>query len=499
MSLNFFYINLYPVLIELFLGLIVCFCLIFGASYSNSNFFHFPLAAKCIRFFVLQGLFLSFILLLNSVPFYFSFWNKLLLCDSFAFYGKFLIFFFSISWMLIWQTNLKILNFEFWILILLSIIALNLLIQANDLLSIYLFIEFLSLTFYILTSINRNSEFSTESGLKYFILGAFASSLLLFGFTLIYNFTGLTNLPDLLIFFTGYSPNYFLTLDKGLFLAIICVLTAILFKLGAAPFHLWVPDVYEGAPTIITSFFAILPKITILILLIRFVFNSFGDFMYYEIYLYLIMSTFLSSLIGTAGAFLQSKWKRFVAFSSISHLSFFLLNLCVLNTTNLVNLVIYLIIYLIMSSQFFSFFSFFKKFQFPKIISPRFFNSLTFLNITNPLLAICFTLSLFSFAGIPPLAGFFSKFFVFYSAISSQFFFLSISLLGLNCISCFYYINLIKKNYFNDLSTSYLSVMYAPAQNTNLWILSSFSFLILFLDFDFVLLFSNLMCSTFLN
>nr|YP_010620042.1 NADH dehydrogenase subunit 2 [Symphyocladia marchantioides]WAX04055.1 NADH dehydrogenase subunit 2 [Symphyocladia marchantioides] len=503
MILNTFYLSSYPLLVEVFLLLISCFCLLFGSIYHNSSFAQFPILMNSIRFFSLQGLVFSFILLVSTSPLFFTYWNNLLINDSLAFYGKFLILFFAIVWFLIFPILTSILNFEFWILILLSIVALSLLVQAFDLLSIYLLIEFLSLTFYILTSINRDSEFSTESGLKYFILGAFTSSLLLFGFTLLYNFTGLTNLQDFLIFFTNFSlsSDSFDNLNLGFFLSFFFILTALLFKLGAAPFHFWIPDVYEGALNLVTGFFAILPKIAILTLLIRFIFLTFGDYLFSEMYLFLIICTFLSSLIGTFGAFIQTKWKRFIAFSSITHISFFLLNLCSLNSDHLTYLFTYLLIYLIMSSSFFGFFAIFTKFNFPISFTPRFLNSLIFLKFTNQPLAILFTFILFSFAGIPPLAGFFAKFFVLYSGISASLFFLVLSLLLLNCISCFYYINLIRKNYFYSLNFSYLPVINSSAKIETLVVFNILIFLILFfvLEFDSIFLFSNLLRSTFLN
>nr|YP_010620065.1 NADH dehydrogenase subunit 2 [Rhodomelopsis africana]WAX04078.1 NADH dehydrogenase subunit 2 [Rhodomelopsis africana] len=503
MILNFFYLNIYSLLAEFFLVLIVCFAMIFGSFYSNSYFWQFPILSKSIRFFVLQSLIFSFILLTTTSPIFFTYWNDFLINDSLAFYGKFLILFFSIIWFLIFPSIKTILNFEFWILILLSIIALSLLLQAIDLLAIYLLIEFLSLTFYVLTSINRNSEFSTESGLKYFILGAFTSSILLFGFTLLYNFTGLTNLQDLLLFFTGYSSTltYPINLDFGFVLSLFCILTALLFKLGAAPFHFWVPDIYEGALSSITAFFALLPKIAILTLLLRFIFLTFGGYLFTEIYFFLIVCTFLSSLIGTTGALLQTKWKRFIAFSSITHVSFFLINLCSLNSDNLIYLFTYLLIYLLMSSAFFCFFSIFSNFKFPNSFTPRFFDSLIFLNFTSQPLAIIFSIILFSFAGIPPLAGFFAKFFILYSAISSFFYFLVLSLLLLNCISCFYYINLIKKNYFNSIDQIYLPIVNIPARSETLIILNVLVcwLLFLFFDFDIFFLFSNLLRSALLN
>lgn len=501
MTLNTLYINIYPLIGEIFLLSIICVVLVFCSVFSNSITFQLPLLKNCVKFFFIQSLFFSLILLLNTTPIFFIFWNKLLICDGFGFYGKILIILFAIIWFLIFQSDHKILNFEFWILILLSLISLCLLIQSCDLLSIYINLEFLSLSFYILASIKRNSEFSTESGLKYFILGAFSSAFMLFGFTLIYGLTGLTNLQDLTTFFIGYPLSYVNVLDKGLFLSIFFILTSFLFKLGAAPFHYWLPDVYEGATTSVTAFFAILPKLVVLSLLLRFLFMTIGDYMYNEIYLFLLISTLSSSLIGTAGAFLQNKWKRFIAFSSISHVSFFLLNLCSLNLENINYLFFYIIIYLIMSSSFFSFFNSFKFLEFPNFRGSRFFDSLNSLNLMNPSLAIIFTFILFSFAGIPPFAGFFAKFFVLYSAIQSNLFFLVFFILLLNCVGTFYYINLIKKNHFSKTNLIYLPICVPNYSETNSVILGALSIALVFTfaDFNFIFSISNLMLDAFLN
>ena len=206
----------------------------------------------------------------------------------------------------------------------------------------------------------------------------------------------------------------------------------------------------------------------------------------------------MSSLIGTLGAFVQTKWKRFLAFSSISHISFFLLNLCTLNPANLNNLIIYLIIYLVMTSTFFSFFNSEKQVLFPIVINNRFLNSLKFLNSLNPILAFSFTILLFSLVGIPPLSGFFAKFFVLFSAISSKFYFLVFSMLIFNCVSCFYYISLVRKIYFDNFNYIKLPIYYNSNISNSLILGFLLFFLLLnFLDFNFLFLLSNLLCISF--
>jgi len=188
--------------------------------------------------------------------------------------------------------------------VLLSLLAVLLIVQANDLLIVYLSIELQSLIFYILASFKRTSEFSTEAGLKYFILGAFSSALLLFGVSLIYFITGLTNLGDLSKLFTGIIiEDFFVT--TGVLIGLILLLVALFFKLSAAPFHMWSPDVYEGSPTSITAFFSIMPKLSILSLLYRFLIFSFHDFITFW-YNIIIIVVFLSILIGTLSAFSQN-------------------------------------------------------------------------------------------------------------------------------------------------------------------------------------------------
>lgn len=496
MTFNFFFLNIYPFLTEFFLIITISFCLVFFVILTYSTSKYFPILTNSIHFFVFQILIFSLFLIINMTPIFMISWYSFLICDSFTFYSKNLTLFFSSIWFLIFLEDKKILNFEFWILILLGILSILFLFQSNDLLSIYINIEFLSLTFYILASLKRNSEFSTEAGLKYFILGAFSSSLLLFGFTLLYSFTGITNLQDLSIFFN--SGLWFVVntkINTGILLSFFCILSALLFKLGSAPFHYWLPDVYEGSPTVVTAFFAILPKIAILILLIKFVFVVFLDLSYKEIFYFLLFCTLITSLVGTFGAFLQLKWKRFIAFSSISHIGFFLVNLCTLNPTNIVNLTIYLTIYLIMTCSFFSFFSNLKTLKFPNIYSKRFLCSINFLSLINPSLAFAFLILLFSLAGIPPLAGFFSKFFVLFSVISQDFFGIVFFLLFLNCVSCFYYIKLIKLVYFNNFNAIILPIFIIPSK-INIFIFG-FTILILlftFLNLDFIFLLANLMC-----
>jgi len=205
--------------------------------------------------------------------------TKTFINDDLSNYSKMIILLSSIACLVISQNyvvNNRINSFEYYLIILLSILGLLLLVTSYDLLSVYLALELQSLSFYILASFKRNSTFSTEAGLKYFILGAFASGIILFGISLIYGFTGSTNFECLSkLFYSGFSNN--IAGINSVKLGVLFIIVGFLFKLAASPFHVWVPDVYEGSPTSSTAIFAILPKIAILVVLTRLLFVSFSN------------------------------------------------------------------------------------------------------------------------------------------------------------------------------------------------------------------------------
>ena len=253
---NFLY-NVYPILPEIFIILNVCILLIYGVVFDSSPRFGYSLISYNLGYLSLQILIFSLVLCIQQNFFDITSWNGFLISDFFTYNSKCLIIFITISWFLMtfsYTKNERINSFEYWILILFALVAILFIFQAYDLLMIYLGIEFQSLIFYVLASFKRTSEFSTEAGLKYFVLGAFSSAFLLFGSSLIYGLTGLSNLADISKFFTGIPLNeisMFFGMMTGLTLSII----ALLFKLSAAPFHMWAPDVYEGSPTPVLHFF----------------------------------------------------------------------------------------------------------------------------------------------------------------------------------------------------------------------------------------------------
>lgn len=392
-------------------------------------------------------------LLLCSQPIQLSnFFFYSFIIDDFSFFFKIVILFSSFIVVLMSSTFMrktKVYAFENLILILISVSTMMLLVSSYDLLGLYLTIELQSLCFYVLAASKRYSEFSTEAGLKYFLLGAFSSGILLFGFSIIYGFTGMTNFEDL-----GKLSNTHIFTDSQVYLpismivGIIFIAVAFLFKMTAVPFHGWAPDVYEGAPTYITAFFAIVPKIAIIGVFIRFFESSLQGF-FTEWETIFILSSIASLVLGSIAAMAQQKLKRLLAYSSIGHVGFMLIGFCCGTIEGVQALLIYIIVYMIMSCGIFSIALSLhdKKNQFCESI-----HDFRLLGKTNPILAFTFTTILFSMAGIPPLAGFCSKFYLFFASLSSSLYVLAFVGIVTSVISCFYYIRFVRIMYFETAS-----------------------------------------------
>ena len=341
----------------------------------------------------------------------------------------------------------KLVDYEFSQLVLMSIIGMLLLISSRDLIMMYLSVETLSLSLYVLASIRRTGQYSTEAGLKYFILGAVSSGLLLFGSALVYILTGLTE--------WGSINEYIILSDNvGVKLGASLIIMALLFKLAAAPFHVWAPDVYEGSPTIVTSFFAIVPKIAILGVLISLIYGPFIGIFNSTIQPILILSGILSIVVGSITAINQTKIKRLLAYSAIAHIGWILLGLGVGSWLSLQASIIYIMLYIIMSINSFGFVLYYFRGY-----GNNYITELSGLSRKEPVLAMTFSLCLFSIAGIPPLAGFFSKYNILISLIDENFIIVSVFSVILSVIGTFYYIRIIQWIYFNNSSDYILKDM----------------------------------------
>lgn len=389
-----------------------------------------------------------------------------------------LVIFISVDYI----TKKNIISYEYFLIMLLSIIGLFLLISSNNLLSIYISLELMSLSFYLLAAIKRNSEYSTEAAFKYFMLGALASAIMLFSFSYLYGITGITNIEDLsklLLNIQNQSQIEYSILYVNLFLFI----SALLFKLGVAPFHMWLPDVYEGSVTSITSFFAIIPKIIILSVIIKIFLFNFYDFTT-EIQHFLVIFSLISVLIGSITGLAQKKVKRLFAYSTIGHTGYIILALSTNSLEGIHSIYLYIIIYMIMSVVLFSIILNTRTIR--NHIQIKYLNEFVGFSKSNPIIAMTLTIVLFSMAGIPPLAGFFSKFYVFSSAILANYYLASIVIILISVISAVYYIYLIKIIYFDN--TDYWTLTDEYSKSTTIIMSTLTIFIVLFFIYPSYLL-----------
>lgn len=342
----------------------------------------------------------------------------------------------------------SIVQYEYFLLLSLSLLGILTLTQANDLITLYLAIELQSLAFYVLASFKIYSNFSTEAGLKYFILGSFSSGILLFGSSLVYGFTGTTNFTDLqLIFVDSELP---INIYNGLLLGFIFITIGILFKIGVVPFHMWLPDVYEGVPTTITAIFAIVPKIALFALLFRLGTNLFPTnfFFWHQLFIY---TALLSIIVGTLAALYQVKLKKLLAYSAISHVGFLLVSFAGFNSFSIFATFFYLLVYIIISINIFTVLLSLRKYD--NFLKLKKINEIVLLFKSNSLMAVNIAIIMFSIAGIPPLLGFYSKFYIFVSAIKSDLYSVALFVIMLSVIASMYYIRLIKLMFFKRFNS----------------------------------------------
>nr|WVH38022.1 NADH dehydrogenase subunit 2 [Ganoderma leucocontextum] len=340
---------------------------------------------------------------------------------------------------------------EYSLIVLFSTFGASLLVSSADLISMYLSIELQSFGVYILTTLHRDSESATSAGLKYFLLGSLSSCIILLGSGLVYTNTGLTNLESI---YNLISVSENTAILQGLSLGIVLIIVGYLFKVSAAPLHNWAPDVYDDSPTIVTIWITIMPKISILIFLLEIqsqIGNSLITIFSLSLKTLLLISSLLSLLIGTIVGLAQLKIKRLLAYSTISHIGFMLLALAINTEQSIDSFLFYIIQYSITNLNTFLILialgyvlknnsqSILESFQDIKYIT-----ELKGLFFNNPLLSLSLTICLFSMAGVPPLLGFFSKQFVLYSAMQSEYYFIGIIAIIVSVISASYYLKIIK-------------------------------------------------------
>mgnify|MGYP001496628199 FL=1 len=424
-------INLiYP---ELLISISIMFLLMYGVFVKKSTITVYNLSSI--------SLFGSLILMLSfPIDTNWSLFNNSYQIDYLSTFMKILTLLFGIFVLAIskkYILSIKILKIEYPILILSSILGMIVMISSNDLIIFYIGLELQSLALYVLASFNRDNILSSESGVKYFVLSALSSGLLLYGCSLIYGFSGSTNFQ---IISEQIISNSF-----GLTFGIVFILVGLAFKISAVPFHMWAPDVYQGSPTSVTAFFALLPKVAALTVLIRILYVPFLN-MLDQWQLIVVFLSIASMILGSVAAISQKNLKRLIAYSSISHMGYALAGISTGTNQGIQSSITYISIYLIMNLAFFSCLFMMKK-------NDKYYENLDDLSgisKKHPVLSFCFLIILFSLAGIPPLAGFFAKFYIFTAVIEQSMFFLAVVGLLSTVIAAFYYLRIIKIIYFDS-------------------------------------------------
>ena len=431
--------NLELVLPEIFISLSIMFLLILGVYKKNSS--------KLIQNLSIIILIISAVITFNETIGISNtkLFNDSIIIDYFSSLMKIITLLAAFLVLTISSNYLKtfqIFKIEYPILILSSVLGMMIMISSNDLIVFYMGLELQSLALYVLATFNRDQIKSSEAGLKYFVLSALSSGLLLYGCSLIYGFTGSTNFD--LIASQLSSDQYALTFG------IVFILVGLAFKISAVPFHMWAPDVYEGSPTTVTLFFTLVPKIAALTVFIRFLYVPFLNLID-QWQMIIVFLSLASMVFGAVAAIGQKNLKRLIAYSSIGHVGYALAGLASGSNDGIQNSVIYIIIYILMNLGLFSCLLMMKR-------NNTYFeelDDLSGLSKNHPLLSLSLLVILFSLAGIPPLAGFFAKFYIFKSVIEQSMYFLAIVGLLSTVIAAFYYLRIIKIMYFDEEKERY--------------------------------------------
>ncbi|MEP9353685.1 NADH-quinone oxidoreductase subunit NuoN [Xanthobacter sp. KR7-65] len=336
-----------------------------------------------------------------------------------------------------WQAREKQAKFEYAVLIVIATLGMFMLVSAGDLIALYLGLELMSLSLYVVAAINRDSVRSTEAGLKYFVLGALSSGMLLYGASLIYGFTGSVNFLGIAA--VAHEPTI------GLIFGIVFLLAGLCFKVSAVPFHMWTPDVYEGAPTPVTAFFASAPKVAAMAIFVRVVIEAFPHVTHQWQQIVAFVSL-ASMVLGAFAAIGQRNIKRLLAYSSIGHMGFALVGLAAGTAEGVRGVLVYMAIYVVMTLGTFACVLTMRR----KGHAVETVDDLAGLARRSPLMALMLAALMFSLAGIPPLAGFLAKYYVFVAAIQAGLYALSVVGVLASVVGAFYYLRIVKIMYFDE-------------------------------------------------
>jgi len=385
-------------------------------------------------------IFLLILIVLNTDDETIKIFKESFVSDNFSLFAKLLILISSFFILIVskkYIVDIKNNKFEYPIIVLLSILGMFFMVSSNDLILFYLGLELQSLSLYILASIDRDNLKSSEAGIKFFVLSALSSGLLLYGCSLLYGFTGSTN-------FEVIASN---TVDStiGIIFAMVFILVGLAFKVSAVPFHMWTPDVYEGSPTSVTSFFSVVPKVAGIIIFIRFMYLPFQEILDQWKYI-LVFISIASMILGAVAAIGQNNIKRLIAYSSIGHIGYAIAGMTPGTENGFKSTLIYISIYAVMNIGIFACIFLMKRNG--KYIED--IQELSGVSKNHPLMSLSLLIILSSLAGIPPMAGFFAKFYVFMAVVESGMFTLAVIGLVTTVVSAFYYIRIIKVMYFDD-------------------------------------------------
>jgi NADH-quinone oxidoreductase subunit N len=397
-------------------------------------------AALAVSMAALASLLLVAVLVLSADAPVVAFQGMFVL-DDFAVFTKVLVLLaaaLALVLALDWNEKEGIDRFEYPVLVLLATVGMMMMVSANDLMSLYLGLELSSLSLYVLAAIHRDDLRATEAGLKYFVLGALASGMLLYGASLTYGFSGSTRFAGIAAALEAGPPSL------GLVTGLCFIAAGLAFKVSAVPFHMWTPDVYEGAPTPVTAFFSIAPKLAAVGLFLRVMTGPFGDAagQWTQI---IVLISIASMLLGAFAAIGQSNIKRLMAYSSIGHIGYALIGLAAGTEQGIRGVLIYMTIYIVMNAGTFGCIVAMRR----KGQASERIEDLAGLGATAPGLAFAFTVFMFSMAGIPPLAGFFGKFYVFMAAVQAGLWPLAVIGVLASVVSAFYYLRIVKVMYFD--------------------------------------------------
>ncbi|HUC11525.1 MAG TPA: NADH-quinone oxidoreductase subunit NuoN [Stellaceae bacterium] len=334
----------------------------------------------------------------------------------------------------------RIARFEFPVLVMLATTGMMLMISAHDLIILYAGLELQNLALYVAASFNRDSARSSEAGLKYFVLGGLSSGILLYGLSLVYGFAGTTGFADLAQLFAGGGP-----VSPGVIVGLAFIIAGLAFKISAVPFHMWTPDVYEGAPTPVAAFFAVAPKLAAFALFVRVLIEPFGP-LFAEWRQIVLFISVASMVFGAVAAIAQRSIKRLMAYSSIGHVGYALIGLATGTAAGVRGILIYLAIYLVMTVGAWAVILCMRRQG--RMLEE--ISDLSGLSHTHPALALALAIFMFSLTGLPPTAGFFAKLYIFFAAINAQLFGLAVIGVVTSVIGAFYYFRVVKVMYFDE-------------------------------------------------